>query len=184
MKKLITICLAALFVLGASGFAMAGDVDVHANEGKLVKEFRAEIPDDHVVGAEELHDVWMKRKQGNSDAYLIDVRTDSEYRAFHIEGTDHIQAGHWYHIPDKIKDPSTPIYIWCRTQHRGIYVTGLLYKIGYNNVYLVEEGILGWAKQGYPFVNKFTGNFKITGYRKSPSKFETEGYKVREWPLY
>jgi hypothetical protein len=33
-------------------------------------------------------------------------------------------------------------------------------------------------------VNKFTGNFKITGYRKSPSDFELNGYKYREWPLW
>jgi len=49
-------------------------------------------------------------------------------------------------------------------------VTGFMYKVGYKNVYLYNEGVVGWAKAGYSFVNACTGDFKINKYRKNPPK--------------
>lgn len=184
MKRLLALAVALFFVLGTAGLAVAEENPLKAKEAEVLQGFVDEIPEDAWVGVDQLHEEWLKRKEGKSDAYLIDVRTDSEYRAFHIEGTDHVQAGHMYVIPKKIKDPNAEIYIWCRTKHRATYVGGFLYKYGYKNVKVVDGGVVGWAKQGYPFVNKFTGNFKITGYRKHPSDFEKNGYKLRLWPLY
>ena len=47
-------------------------------------------------------------------------------------------------------------------------MAGLLYKYGYKNVYYVDKdgkitgGVVGWAAMGYPFVNYFYGEMKIT----------------------
>lgn len=196
MKKVLVFALALMFVLTASGLALAGNNPLKANEKKVHKSFISQIPTDHLIDVFQLHEVW---KKGMADPayrnkiYLIDVRTDSEFDAFHIEGTDHIQAGHMYVIPKKIKDPNTPIYIWCRTSHRAKYVGGFLYKYGYKNVYVVvgttkngkkyHGGVVGWAEAGYPFVNQFTGKFYIKEYRKHPSKAEMS-YRIRMWHPY
>jgi len=180
MKKFAVLVLAVMFVAGTAGFAFAEDNPLRAAEKAFNKEMGQLIPKDKIVNAQQLHKVWQDVLAGKSDAWLIDVRTDTEFAAFHIEGTNHVQAGHWYTIPKKIKDPSAEIYIWCRTKHRATYVAGFLYKIGYKNVYMFDGGVVGWAAAGYPFVNACTGEFNITKYRKSPSE-EEKSYKWRFW---
>ena len=196
MKKVLVFSLALIFMLTAAGLALAGSNPLKANEKKVHKSFIAEIPTDHFIGVFKLHEVWKKAMADpayRKKIYLIDVRTDSEFDAFHIEGTDHVQGGHMYVIPKKIKDPNTPIYIWCRTSHRAKYVGGFLYKYGYKNVYVVSSttrngkkyhgGVVGWAEAGFPFVNQFTGVFYIKEYRKHPSKAEMS-YRLRMWHPY
>jgi rhodanese-related sulfurtransferase len=197
MRKSFVFVLALIFILGTVGLAFAADNPLKANEKKVHSEFVKMIPKDRLIDVWKFHEVWekaMKDPAYRAKIYLIDVRTDSEWNAFHIEGTDHIQAGHMYVIPKKITDPNTPIYIWCRTNHRAKYVGGFLYKYGYKNVYVVSSttmkgekntgGVVGWAQAGFPFVNQFTGNFYIKEYRKSPSKAEMSGYRIRMWHPY
>jgi len=183
MKRFVCFMVAIGLVLGLGSLAMAGDNPLRDAEKKFNQEMASLIPKDKIINAQQFHQVWQEVLAGKRKAYLIDVRTDSEFEAFHIEGTDHIQAGHWYVIPKKIKDPSAEIYIWCRTHHRARYVAGFLYKIGYKNVWLYDEGVVGWAKAGYPFVNAFTGKFTIQEYRKKPSK-EEESYRIRMWNAF
>lgn len=181
MKRWVVMAIALVFVAGTAGFALAQDLG--ANEKAFNKEMGSLIPKDKIVNAEQLHKVWLDVLAGKSSAWLIDLRTDSEFEAFHIEGTNHVQAGHWYTIIKKIPDPNAEIYVWCRTKHRATYIAGFLYKIGYKNVYLFDGGVVGWAAAGYPFVNAFTGEFTITKYRKSPSDAE-KAYKSRVWNAF
>ncbi len=178
MKKRIIIALSVMLLLGTSAVAVAGDNPLKAQEKKVNAEFAALIPADKIIGVDKFYAVYQDVMAGKKKAYLIDVRTYPEFDAFHIEGTDHITSGLMYTIPKKIKDPNAEIYIWCRTSHRAKYVTGFLYKYGYKNVWLYNEGVVGWAKAGHPFVNKYTGKFKITEYRKNPSDAE-KSYRIR-----
>lgn len=195
MKRVFVLIVAAAFVVTA-GLAFAADTPMQANEKKVHQSFIAEIPADHMIDVFKLHEVWKKAMADpayHKSVYLIDVRTDSEFDAFHIEGTDHIQAGHMYLIPKKITDPNAEIYIWCRTSHRAKYISGFLYKYGYKNVYCVGSadkngqknvgGVVGWAQAGFPLVNQFTGVFYIKEYRQSPSKAEMS-YRIRMWRPY
>ncbi|MEJ2657267.1 MAG: rhodanese-like domain-containing protein [Desulfobacterales bacterium] len=196
MRKSIIFAVVLAFVLGSVGFALAADNPLLTQEKKVHSEFIKEIPKDRMIDVFTLHEVWKKAMADpayHAKIYMIDIRTDSEWNAFHIEGTDHVEAGHMYVIPKKITDPNTPIYVWCRTSHRAKYVGGFLYKYGYKNVYVVgpatikgtkyKGGVVGWAQAGFPFVNQFTGNFKIYEYRKSPSKAETS-FRWRMWHPY
>ncbi len=182
MKKLVIFLLVVSFTLGA-GIALAGDNPLEDNEKAVHSEFAALIPKDRIIDVNTFYNVYQEVMAGKRKAYLIDVRTHDEFYAFHIEGTDHIHAGHMYTIPKKIKDPNAEIYIWCRTSHRAKYVAGFLYKYGYKNVWLYNDGVVGWAKAGHPFVNQFTGSFIIKEYRKSPSEAETS-YRIREFHPY
>jgi rhodanese-related sulfurtransferase len=178
MKKRILIILGVILFLSTATLAFAGDNPLKAQEKKVNASFAALIPADKVIGVDKFYQVYQDVIAGKKKAYLIDVRTYPEFDAFHIEGTDHISSGLMYTIPKKIKDPNAEIYIWCRTSHRAKYVSGFLYKYGYKNVWLYNGGVVGWAKAGHPFVNKFTGTFKITEYRKHPSKAE-KSYRIR-----
>jgi len=183
MKRFVVLAVAFVFVVGTVGLTLAEDNPLGAAEKAFNKEMGQLIPKDKIVNAEQFHKVWQDVLAGKSKAYLIDVRSDTEFAAFHIEGTDHVQAGHWYTIPKKITDPNTEIYIWCRTKHRATYVAGFMYKVGYKNVYLFDGGVVGWAAAGYPFVNACAGEFNIIKYRQHPSK-EEGSYKWRFWNAF
>jgi len=186
MKKLfiLTIVGVVLYSLMANIVsADKGDNPLLDREKEIHKSFVDAIPIDKFIDVNQFKKVYDEVMSGKKTAYLIDVRSHAEFYAFHIEGTDHIHAGHMYTIPKKIKDPNAEIYIFCRTSHRAKYVTGFLYKYGYKNVYCYKEGIVGWAKAKYPFVNQFTGKFKIIEYRKTPSQAE-KSFRIREFHPY
>ncbi|MGA8180020.1 MAG: rhodanese-like domain-containing protein [Desulfobacterales bacterium] len=196
MRKSVVFAVVLAFVLGSVGYALAAGNMLQANEKKIHSEFVKKIPKDRIIDVWKLHEVWekaMKDPAYRAKIYLIDVRTDTEFNAFHIEGTDHIQAGHMYVIPKKISDPNAEIYIWCRTNHRAKYVGGFLYEYGFKNVHVVSSttkngmknpgGVVGWAAAGFPFVNQMTGTFYIKEYRPSPSKAEMD-YRIRMWHPY
>ena len=178
MKKRILIILGIILFLSTATLAFAGDNPLRAEEKKVNASFAALIPADKVIGVDQFYQVYQDIMAGKKKAYLIDVRSYPEFEAFHIEGTDHINSGLMYTIPKKIKDANAEIYIWCRTSHQAKYVTGFLYKYGYKNVWFYKGGVVGWAKAGHPFVNKYTGKFKITEYRKHPSDAE-KSYRMR-----
>ena len=187
MKKLVVILMAVAFVATVASAALAGN-PLKANEKAFHKEVTSWIPKDKYRTTAQMHAKWLEVLAGKSKAYLLDVRTHPEFMAFHIEGSSHIHAGHMYTIPKKIKDPNAEIWVFCRTQHRAGYVAGMLYKYGYKNVYYVVKdgkvsgGVVGWAALGYPFVNYFAGQFKITQYMKQGTWSERNcGNYIREF---
>jgi len=179
--KTFKIAVCALFlVMSVAGMAAAEDLA--ANEKSVHSEFVDLVPKDKVISVEQFKQIHDEILAGKREAYMIDCRTHPEFYAFHIEGADHIHAGHMYTIPRKIKDPNTEIYAMCRTKHRSFYVAGFLYKYGFKNVYVVDGGVVGWVKAGYPVVNQFAGKFVVIEYHKN---FDESGtYRIREFHPY
>ncbi len=188
MKKFVAILMAVAFVAVTAGAVMAAGNPLKAGEDAFHKEAISWIPKDKHRTIAQLHAKWLEVLAGKSKAILLDVRTHPEFDAFHIEGSSHIHAGHVYTIPGIITDPNAEIWVYCRTQHRASYVAGLLYKYGYKNVYYVDKdgkitgGVVGVAAMGYPFVNYFYGEMKITQYMKQGSWSERNcGNYIREF---
>ena len=188
MKKFVVILMAVAFVAMTAMVAFAGDNPLKDNEKAFHKEVMSWIPKDKLATTKQLHAKWQEVLAGKSKAILLDVRTHPEFDAFHLEGSSHIHAGHMYTIPKKIKDPNAEIWVYCRTEHRAGYVAGFLYKYGYKNVYYVTKegdihgGVVGWASLGYPFVNYFYGEMKITQYMKQGTWSERNcGNYIREF---
>ncbi|HMK66096.1 MAG TPA: rhodanese-like domain-containing protein [Thermodesulfobacteriota bacterium] len=181
MRKLLVLLSLVVIFLSLGGVCLAQD-PVAGEKKVWTEEFNKFIPRDKIIGVEQFKKVWEEVLAGKRKAYLLDVRSHPEFYAFHIEGSDHIHAGHVYTIPKRIPDPNTEIYVFCRTNHRANYVTGFLYKYGYKNVYMFDGGVVGWAKAGLPFVNQFVGRFQITEYSQ---EFKEDGkYRVREFHPY
>ncbi len=180
MKRWSWVFIAGLVVLGMA--TAVGAADLQANEKAVYEEFAKLVPEDKVVDIETFKKIHAEVLEGKREAYIIDCRTHPEFYAFHIEGADHIHAGHMYTIPRKIKDPNAEIYALCRTQHRSFYVAGFLYKYGYTNVHVVEGGVVGWIKAGNPVVNQFAGKFVVIDYHKNFD--ETGKYRIREFHPY
>jgi len=115
-------------------------------------------------------------QSGKSKAIIIDIRTEAEFDAGHIQDSNNVDSGHAYTMPKKVEDADAEIWVTCRTKHRATYFVGLLYKYGYKNVYLVEEGIAAWAKKGYPMVTKYMGKIEVKEYEKELK----ENFQFRE----
>ena len=96
MKKIIALLVVGLLVIGVSGMALAQDLA--AGEKKVHDEFKNAVAKDRILNVDQFKKVWEEVLAGKKKAYLLDVRTHPEFYAFHIEGTDHIHAGHVYTI--------------------------------------------------------------------------------------
>lgn len=79
---------------------------------------------------------------------LIDVRTKAEYKLFHIDGAkNHPEL--LFH-PERLKpqDASKPLVVICMTGHRSSVVAYRLKRLGYNKIYNLTFGMLGWLVSG------------------------------------
>lgn len=163
--KTITVCLSLFLTLCMLPHS-AQATDLKAGEGKVLQELRAAIPANKFKTVDDLYAKWQEVQAGKSKAIIIDIRTEAEFDAGHIIGSNNVDSGHAYALHKKIKDADAEIWIFCRTKHRASYFVGHLYKYGYTNVYFAEGGIKAWAEKGYPLGNKYLGEIKVIKYHK------------------
>jgi len=201
LKKQLVAMVSAACMFGIAGTALpvwsadsaaparvAAD-DPVAGEKAVFAKLKEEFPKDHIISVEQFKKVWEDVLAGKMpNTYLLDLRTHPEFNTFHIEGADHIHAGHVYTIPGKIKDTNATIYLLCRTGHRAYYVGHFLRQYGYKNLWVVDGGMVAWMKAGYPLVNQFMGHFtaQYADFQKdyAPDFREDGKYRVREFHPY
>ncbi len=140
------------------------------DETKVFNEFKAVIPATAVKTIDDLAAKQQEIASGKSKAVIIDIRREAEFDTGHIKNSNNIEAEMAYLVPKKISDPNTEIWVFCRTKHRATYFTGMLYKYGYKNVYMVDGGIKAWAEKGLPLVNKYLGEIKVAKYEDKPAE--------------
>ena len=178
MKRLMVLAIVISLTIGISGFAMADDSEMlKANEKKVWKKACSAVPAKRQLNLAQFKKLYDDVVAGKKKAYLIDTRTHEEFFAFHIPYTDHVNSGHMYAIPKKIKDKGAMIVVWCRTKKRQCYVGEKLVEYGFTNVWMYTEGIVGWIKAGYAVSNYHAGLFKITEYHKYFKEIDKETKK-------
>ncbi|NLN98221.1 MAG: rhodanese-like domain-containing protein [Eubacteriaceae bacterium] len=74
-------------------------------------------------------------KKENPDVYLLDVRTEAEYRQCHLEGSlllpvDELKERAYQELPNK----KTPVLLYCRSGNRSAQAAVILKEQGYNLV--------------------------------------------------
>jgi len=84
---------------------------------------------------------------------LLDVRTESEFTAEHIEDAGQLN---YYSLSFKKKllllAKNQPVLLYCNTGYRSRKAAEYLVKNGYENVYNLEHGIMEWNLQELPVV--------------------------------
>jgi rhodanese-related sulfurtransferase len=83
-------------------------------------------------------------------AQLLDVRTDREWEAGHIEGAAHIDLPE---LPGRAGelDKDRTVVVLCRTGNRSEMAAAALADGGYD-VAKLDEGMVGWSEAGLPLV--------------------------------
>ena len=84
-----------------------------------------------------------------NDAILVDVRTEDEYNSGYIENSLNIDyfSNEFSVNADKL-DKNTPIILYCRSGNRSSMSANKISKLGFNEIYNLEGGILEWIKEG------------------------------------
>jgi len=80
--------------------------------------------------------------------YLIDVRTQPEYKLFHIDGARNHPGLSFHPDLSREQEPVKPVVVICMTGHRSPFVAYRLKKRGFRKVYNLTWGMLGWLLSG------------------------------------
>lgn len=143
MKRQIAVLIFfALISLNAgdSQFARGDESGQAQSAQKAVKE----------VDAEEAR-VIIEDKKGSPDLVILDVRTDEEFTAGHIEGAENIDVKSESFKDDVGKlDKSKSYIVHCRTGRRSETAVQIMEDMGFTDIYWMQDGIVGWQDAGYP----------------------------------
>ncbi len=89
------------------------------------------------------------------EGVVVDIRSKDEYNSGHIVDAIHV-------LPSQIKDENTsslekhksaPIIVVCKTGQTAQESANLLAKGGFERVYLLKDGLIGWNEAKMPLVS-------------------------------
>jgi sulfur-carrier protein adenylyltransferase/sulfurtransferase len=93
------------------------------------------------------------RAEIESGVRVIDVREQHEWDEAHLERAIHVPQGDIVERLDEVApDRSEHLILHCRTDNRSARVAQVLGELGYENVDVIEGGIVAWTEAGYPVV--------------------------------
>jgi len=102
----------------------------------------------------ELLDLDSAREEIGAGTKLIDVREQNEWDESHIAEALHVPQGELVERLDEIApDTSERLLLHCRTDNRSSRMAAELTGLGYDNVAVVEGGIVAWEDAGLPTIN-------------------------------
>jgi rhodanese-related sulfurtransferase len=87
----------------------------------------------------------------NKSIYLLDVRSPEEYRQGYIQGGVLIPINEIERRVNEVPR-NRPIVVYCAVGSRSVPVAGFLASKGYREVYNMQDGIMGWYRNGFPVV--------------------------------
>lgn len=86
-----------------------------------------------------------KKMEEDEDAVLLDVRTPMEHQMVRIPNSVliDINGSSFVEEIDKL-DKSKSYYVYCRSGNRSFHAGNYMLKVGFEKVYNLEPGIIGW----------------------------------------
>ena len=85
----------------------------------------------------------------DADYILIDVREIDEFESGHLPGAVNLPLSEFQFRMDEVDEDRTVILV-CRTDNRSELAAQMLSANGYDNVYNLLEGTMGWMRRGLP----------------------------------
>ncbi len=91
----------------------------------------------------------------HQDAVVLDVRTDKEYSQGHILNSIHMPLGSLKNRMTELeKHKRKHIIVGCRSGQRSAGACGQLRKQGFEHVYNLRGGLMGWQNANLPLTKK------------------------------
>ena len=93
----------------------------------------------------------MQRRAGQTDFVILDVRTPEEFAEGHMTGAVNMNVL----APDfasrlGMLDRGKTYLVYCRTGNRSTRAVQAMERLGFQSVFHMVEGIVGWQKKGFP----------------------------------
>jgi rhodanese-related sulfurtransferase len=82
------------------------------------------------------------------NVYLLDVRTREEYRQARLKGSVLIPINEIERRLNEVPR-NRPVIVYCAVGSRSNLVAGFLSSKGYGEVYNMQDGIMGWYRNGF-----------------------------------
>lgn len=82
---------------------------------------------------------------------ILDVRTVQEFEDGYVEGAINIPVDELEQRLEEL-DRNDEILVYCRTGNRSTRAVQILRENGFNKIYHMEDGIVGWERAGLPVV--------------------------------
>ncbi len=102
----------------------------------------------------ELIDLETAQREIEAGAKLIDVREPHEWNESHLEAAEHVPMDELVARADEVApDVSERILLYCRTDNRSQKMATELAALGYEDIGVMEGGIVGWEGAGLPTVS-------------------------------
>ena len=153
---------------GTSGWLLAGYEleyggdrltlpEVSDESQAAAEEYAARLASEDGVGYLDIPALQeMLAKQEKESVYLIDVRTEDEYKAGHIPGFRWFPGGQAVQRSDDVAVVKNAIYIFCCDGKARATITASLYRqLGHENVFAVDGGSIAWESAGQTMESGF-----------------------------
>lgn len=160
------VLLGLIFLLcGANVFSQT------AYDQKLKSLYNNTVP---LVRPQQLSD---EMKAGRS-VVILDTRSKEEFETSHIKGARFIDYDSYVEEEFSNLNKNSEIVVYCTVGYRSERVGEQLEKMGFTRVKNLYGGILQWANEGFPVVNKTGLTDSVHTYSKKWSVWLTRGIKV------
>ncbi|MFB6311653.1 MAG: rhodanese-like domain-containing protein, partial [Salinirussus sp.] len=139
---------------GMAAWVEAGYETVDAHDGVYATAFnfpskdfgeRVEVEDE----PEKLSPDEFKALREDQDVLLADVRTPEEFEESTIPGALHIEGVDVGLYLDTLREDDQPVVVHCGGRTRSIIGASTLQKLGFEEVYELENGTMGWDLAGF-----------------------------------
>ncbi len=105
-----------------------------------------------IISAKEANAL-IEENSGSPEFVILDVRTSEEYNSGHIESAVNIEYKSNDFKQNIEKLDRDKVYItYCRSGRRSTGASELMKGIGFENIYIIEGGIVAWDKAQLPTV--------------------------------
>ncbi len=126
---------------------------------EISNEAKAKAPH---ISSQQLSDYLSKKE----NIVLLDIRTEDEYEAGHIQGAKWLPRGKLeYSIQEEVTDPGAKIVLYCNSGGRSALATLTLQGMGYTDVVDLDGGFKAWVAEGNTFYNMH-GELKVVNFKK------------------
>lgn len=130
---------------------------------EIVEKIKSEI---NIITVEDFE----SKMNSDNGFVLIDVRTEKEFLAGHIENAVWLPRGFIEFKTQKlIDDPETEIILYCKRGSRSALTTYTLIEMGYKNVLNLEGGFEEWINNGNSIYN-LHGELEVINFEKLEEK--------------
>lgn len=104
-----------------------------------------------IRGVKEVNSAEALQLINHKNAFILDVREDSEYKSGHILNAKWIPLGSLsQRIGELERYREQPIVVVCRSGNRSASACSTLGKQGFTQAYNLAGGVMGWQKSNLP----------------------------------